>query len=78
MAVRLIEGLHLTAFDKRALVQCHAGGFTGWQTARKRYALAPEGEAWRYSIRWRESDDWGRPVDRCTRGLVAFDCVAAP
>jgi hypothetical protein len=72
MAVKLLEGIHLTAFDKRALAACHAGGFTGWRTARKSYTLAREGEAWRYSIRWRESDDWGRPVDRVMRGLVTF------
>jgi hypothetical protein len=76
MAVRLIEGLHLTAFDKRALVSCHAGGFTGWQTARKRYTLAREGDAWRYVIRWRESDMFGRVIDRQSAGRVTFTGAA--
>jgi hypothetical protein len=73
-AIRLIEGLHLTATNRRHLSQLLSSGRTWGGTVALRYQLAPvagQPDHWRYAITKRERDDWGRAVDRVSRGIIA-------
>lgn len=73
MAIKLLEGLHLTATNKRHIAHILANGWRVGQAARLHYALEPEpGQPgqWRYTITRREKDDWGRWQMRKSRGLL--------
>lgn len=73
MTIRLIEGLHLTATNRRHIGQILANGWQSGNSGKLAYSLAPiEGQAgrYRYLIRKRERDDWGRPVIRESRGII--------
>lgn len=79
MSIRLIEGLHLTATQKRYLAEIIARGWTEGHSGRFRYSLAPiEGAPSRFRYHWRknERDDWGRCVTREGRGII--ECLPAP
>lgn len=71
--IRLIEGLHLTATNRRHLSQMLAQGLASGATKGLAYTLAPVPDypgRWRYSIAKRERDDWGRPQIRHCRGII--------
>lgn len=73
MTVRLIEGLHLTATNKRHLAEIIGKGWTEGHSGRIAYSVAPiEGEPHRFRYHWRkrERDDFGRPVTREGRGII--------
>lgn len=73
MAIRLIEGLHLTATNKRHLAEIIGKGWTSGQSKRIAYTVTPiEGEARRFAYHWRkpEADDFGRAVIREGRGII--------
>ncbi len=73
MAIKLIEGLHLTATNKRHLAAIVAKGWTKGESARLSYKLEPiEGEPgrFRYSIGQMETDSWGRPQYRVRKGVI--------
>lgn len=71
--IRLVEGLHLTATNRRHLGQMIAAGMTQGVSGQLAYHLAPDPECpdrWRYSIAKRERDDRGRAVVRRSRGVI--------
>jgi hypothetical protein len=75
MAIRLIEGLHLTATQKRHLGEILAQGWTEGHSGRIRYSVSPiEGEPRRFRYHWRknERDDFDRPVTREGRGIIEW------
>lgn len=75
MAVRLIEGLHLTATQKRHLAQIIGKGWTSGESAKIRYHLFPvEGEPNHFRYHWskRERGDCGRPIMREGRGIIEY------
>jgi hypothetical protein len=79
MTVRLIEGLHLTATNKRHLAEIIGKGWTEGHSGRISYSVVPiEGEPhhFRYHWRKRERDDFGRPVTREGRGII--ECRGDP
>ena len=71
MAIKMIEGLHLTAADKRDIAAVISNGWTRGVTKQKRYDLAPLGGN-RYSVTLtkKESNDWGRAVSRVSKFVV--------
>ena len=75
MALRLIEGLHLTATQKRHLAEIIGNGWTRGQSNRIAYTIERiEGEGNRYRYHWikPDRDDWNRPVIREGRGIVEY------
>jgi hypothetical protein len=67
MGIRLIEGLHLTATNKRHLAEIIGKGWTFGQSKRIAYTVTPiEGHEGRFAYHWRkpETDDFGRRVVR--------------
>ena len=71
--IRHIEGLHLTATNRRHIAQMIAAGMTRGQSGMMQYRLEPMPDnpaRWRYAIAKRDRDDRGRPVVRNTRGVV--------
>ena len=73
MAVHLVEGVHLTATNKRHLSEIIGNGWTQGRSNRIAYTVAQvEGEPTRYSFRIEkaETDDWGKPVTRISRGII--------
>ncbi|HQS98335.1 MAG: hypothetical protein B7X90_11820 [Novosphingobium sp. 17-62-19] len=79
MTVRLIEGLHLTATNKRHLAEIIGKGWTEGHSGRIAYSVAPiEGEPHRFRYHWRkrERDDFDRPVTREGRGII--ECRGDP
>lgn len=75
MAIRLIEGLHLTATNKRHMAQILAQGWTTGQSGRIYYDLtAIEGEPnrYRYCFAKRETLDNGRSHVRESRGIIEY------
>ena len=75
MAIRLIEGLHLTATNKRHMAQIIAQGWTKGQSGRISYELtAIEGEPnrYRYCFAKRETLDNGRSHVRESRGVIEY------
>ncbi len=78
MQIRLIEGLHLTPTNKRHLAEIIGKGWTEGRSKRIAYTVTPIEDApgrFRYHLRKRESDDWGRPVMREGHGIIE---VASP
>ncbi len=75
MSIRLIEGLHLTATNKRHIASIIQNGWTEGKSNQIGYTVTPiEGEPsrFRYHLRKRERDDWGRPVLREGRGIIEY------
>lgn len=73
MKIRLIEGLHLTATQKRHLAEMIERNMTTGQSGRFAYRLAPVEDApnqYRYHWTKRERDDWNRPTTREGRGII--------
>jgi len=74
MKIKLIEGLHLTATNRRHMAQMIAAGMARGISGRLSYTLEPlpkEPGQWRYCIARKERDDWGRPQIRQSRGIIA-------
>jgi hypothetical protein len=70
MGIRQIEGLHLTATNKRHLAEIIANGWTTGHSSRIAYTVTPiAGEPRRFAYHWRkpETDDYGRRVTREAR-----------
>lgn len=71
--ISLLEGLHLTATNRRHLSQILANGWTRGESGRLSYQLEPIDPAqglYRYSIGQMERDDWGRPQYRIRKGVI--------
>lgn len=71
--IRLIEGSHLTATNKRHLGQMIAANMAQGVSGPLSYAIEPlpdHAGHWRYRIAKRERDDWNRPVTRTCRGIL--------
>lgn len=72
-AIRLIDGLHLTATNRRHLSQIIGQGWRKGESGRLAYTVEPiDGEPgrFRYSIGQMERDDWGRPQYRIRKGVI--------
>lgn len=64
-AVRMIEGRHLTAADKRNILAVIEKAGRGGSTARRTYTIEHiEAERYAVEIQAFECDDWNRPVTR--------------
>lgn len=75
MQIRLIEGLHLTATQKRHLAEIIGRRWFSGHSGRISYTVTPlEGEedCFHYHWRKRERDDHGRPVVREGQGIIAY------
>lgn len=71
MMVRMIEGLHLTATNKRHIAEMVAQGMTQGGTKTLRYEITDrEGDRLRLTIAKRETDTLGRPIWRRGAYLV--------
>lgn len=73
MAIKLIQGTHLTATNKRHMAAILAKGWQRGESARLAYQLEPiDGAAgqYRYTIGQMETDMWGRPQFRQQRGII--------
>lgn len=71
--IRLVEGSHLTATNKRHIGQMIAQGMARGVSGPLSYAIEPlpdRPDYWRYRIAKRERDDWNRPVVRTGRGII--------
>lgn len=78
-AIRLIEGLHLTATNRRHIAQMLAQGLARGATKALAYTLEPLPDCpnrWRYTIAKQERDDWGRPQVRHSRGIIDAAAMA--
>lgn len=74
--IKLIEGLHLTATNKRHLSQMVQANMTRGQSGKLAYEIEPipnEPKQWRYLIVKRERDDWKRLVIRKSKGVFEYD-----
>lgn len=72
--IRLIEGLHLTATNKRHMSQILANGWLSGSTKALAYTLEPLPDhpgRYRFTIRKAERDDRGRATPRYSRGIIA-------
>jgi len=73
MAIKLVEGLHLTATNRRHLSQIIAQGWRKGESGRLAYTVEPIDPAqglYRYQIGQMECDDWGRPQYRIRKGVI--------
>jgi len=73
MSIRLIEGLHLTATNKRHLAEIIEAGWTEGHSNRINYTVAPIEErpgCYRYSWSKRETSDFGRQQTREGSGII--------
>lgn len=71
--IKLVEGTHLTATNRRHIGQMIARGMQSGVSANIRYSLEPIADRpghWRYAIAKRERDDWNRPVIRRSAGII--------
>jgi hypothetical protein len=71
--IKLIEGLHLTATNKRHIAQMIDANMTIGQSGRLAYALEPiagEPKRFRYHIAQRERDSFNRWIIRNQRGVI--------
>jgi len=77
MAIKLVEGLHLTATNKRHLTTIIAQGWTSGESGQIKYSVTPiEGEPnrYRYCITKRERLDNARSHVRESRGILEYIC----
>lgn len=73
MQIRLIEGRHLTATNRRHIAAILGKGWLSGATKALAYDLEPvagDGARYRFTIRKQERDDWGRPSPRTSRGVL--------
>lgn len=70
--LHMLEGLHLTPAERRAIAAIITAGATQGRTARKAYTIQREGEAFRVRIVTRERDDYGRPSPSTSTALVTL------
>lgn len=70
--MKLIEGLHLTATEKRHIAEIIGKGWQSGNSGRKSYLVRPAGEYWRVRITTKERDDFGRPSDRVQSVVVSL------
>lgn len=73
MAIKLIQGTHLTATNKRHMAAILAKGWQKGESARLAYQLEPiDGAAgqYRYTIGQMETDIWGRPQYCLRKGVI--------
>lgn len=71
--IRHIEGLHLTATNKRHMAAILANGWQSGASGQLAYSLEPiagQSNRYAYSIRKKERDDWGKPIVRQWRGII--------
>lgn len=69
--VKMIEGLHLTATDKRNIAEIVSRGWAYAETKKKKYRLeAIEGGLTRVAITERDTDMHGRKFDRVWNFVV--------
>ena len=69
--VKMIEGTHLTAADKRAVAEIAARGWVYGETKKKKFRLeAIEGGLTRVAITERDMDMHGRKFDRVWNYVV--------
>ena len=74
--IRLIQGLHLTATNKRHISQMIAANMTRGQSGRLSYTLEPIAESpdqFRYQISQKERDDYGRVSIRSHKGILSHE-----
>lgn len=71
--MKLIEGRHITATDRKAIASGIANGWTTFHTKRKDYRVKV-GEEGTYEVEIvsKERNDWGKLVNRCQRVTVAL------
>lgn len=73
MTIRMIEGRHLTATNKRHISELVALGIFCGGTKALHYTIEMIDQARaNVQIIKRERDDWGRPVRRKSRYVVEF------
>lgn len=73
MKIRHVEGLHLTATNKRHMRELLEAERMSGSTGQLSYRLEPIAEQpdhYRYQIDKRERDDWNRPQTRTSRGII--------
>lgn len=73
MAIKLIQGTHLTATNRRHMSQILAQGWLKGETTRLAYQFEPiDGQAgqYRFTIGQMETDMWGRKQYRQQRGII--------
>ena len=73
MAIKLVQGTHLTAMNKRHMAAILAKGWLKGESARLAYQLEPiDGAAgqYRYVLGQMETDMWGRPQYCLRRGVI--------
>lgn len=62
MQIKLIDGLHLTAADKRDIAHIIGQGWTHGQTRQKRYTVQQiDGARYAVTIKKNYRSDWGEP-----------------
>jgi hypothetical protein len=71
MTIAMIEGLHLTATNKRHIAEMIARGMDDAGSKRIAYKITGrEGDVVSLTIASKDADDWGRPVWRKGRYVV--------
>lgn len=73
LRISLVEGLHLTATNRRHLAHIIGQGWSKGESGRLAYTVEPIDPAqglYRYQIGRMERDDWGRPQYRIRKGVV--------
>jgi hypothetical protein len=73
VTIRLVEGLHLTATNRRHMAQILAAGWIRGDSGRLRYQLESVPGApgrFAYTIRQNERDGFGRLTIRQSRGII--------
>ena len=73
MQIKLIEGVHLTATNKRHIAEMLTRGMMQGGTKRIGYKFSSaEGNVAKFTLIQNERDDWGRPVTRRGNYVVEF------
>jgi len=71
--ISLVEGLRLTATNRRHLAHIIGQGWRKGESGRLAYMVEPieqEQGLYRYQIGQMERDDWGRPQYRIRKGVI--------
>jgi len=73
MQIKMLEGLHLTATNKRHIVHMLKTGMMEAGNKTFNYVITNiDGNIVRLTVAKRETNDWGRPVTRKGHYLVKF------